>query len=134
MVKVATAEFFNKIGGEQTLMSGGATLRTIHSVAAIPIVVLGSLSIIAAYALGDNTRIPMHWNTNWEPNMYASKLIGLSIIPVFSFIAILPFLTSSHKKTEIKRIRDIIIIGLILLTCHIFHLYLVKQWLATLST
>lgn len=92
-------------------MSGGTTLRTIHAVAAIPIAALVSLSLIAAYALGDITRIPMHWNTNWEPNMYAPKLIGLSIIPVISFIVVGSFLSSSHNKTEAQQIRNVIIMG-----------------------
>jgi uncharacterized membrane protein len=115
-------------------MSGEATLRTIHTVAVVPIVVLFSLSLVAAYALGDTNRIPMHWNTNWEPSMYAPKLIGLSIIPVLSVIVIGSSLYPSHKKTERQRIRDVISSGLLLVACHIFHLYLIKSWFSTLST
>jgi uncharacterized membrane protein len=106
-------------------------LRTIHIVAAVPIVVLFSLSLIAAYVLGETNRIPMHWNTKWEPSMYAPKLIGLSIIPVLSVIVIGSSLYPSHKKTERQRTRDVIGSGLLLVACHIFHLYLIKSWLST---
>ena len=109
-------------------------MRTIHTVAAVPIVVLFSLSLIAAYALDGTNRIPMHWNTNWEPSMYVPKLIGLSIIPVLSVIVIGSSLYPSHKKTERQRIRDIIGSGLLLIACHIFHLYLIKVSFSTLST
>ena len=115
-------------------MSGGATRKAIHAVAAIPIVVLVSLSSFAAYVLGDTPRIPMHWNKNWEPTMYAPILIGLSIIPAMSFIVIGSFLTSIHHKTEHQQIRYIIIIGCILIACHVFHLYIVNRWLTTSVT
>lgn len=65
--------------------------------------------------------------------MYAPKLIGLSIMPVISFVVIASLISSSYSKTEFQRIRDVTIIGFILVSCHVFHLYLVKQWLATLS-
>lgn len=65
--------------------------------------------------------------------MYAPKLVGLSIMPAISFVVIASLLSSSYNKTEFQRIRDVIIIGVILVICHAFHLYLVKQWLATLS-
>ena len=107
-------------------------MRTIHIVAAVPIVVLFSLSLIAAHALGETNRIPMHWNTNWEPSMYAPKLIGLSIIPVLSLIVIGSSLFISHKKTERQIIRDIVCSGLLMVACHIFHLYLIKSWYSKL--
>ena len=99
-------------------MSGGDLLKTIHTVDTVPIVVLFSLSLIAAYALDGTNRIQMHWNTNWEPSMYAPKLIGLSIIPVLSVIVIGSSLYTRHENTERQRICDIIGSGLLFIGCH----------------
>ncbi|WP_156399250.1 DUF1648 domain-containing protein [Methylobacterium sp. Leaf466] len=109
-------------------------MKTIYSIAAAPIIINVSLSLIAAYFLGNTEKIPMHWNTNWQVNLYAPKFVGLSIIPLVSIFALVSFLLSNHLKKESQQIRDVAIIGLILVSSHIFHLYLIKQWFAAQSS
>lgn len=107
-------------------------MRIIYAAAAVPIAVLVCLSAFAGYALGDLRQIPMHWNSSWVPTLFAPKWIGLSLLPVFSIITMPSLLFASYGKTDVRRIREIIVVGSILIAAHVFHLSLVRRYVLNL--
>lgn len=105
---------------------------TVLIVAIVIALVIIGLSVWANARFSDQARLPMQWSLSGAVNWTAPRVLALSFTPalMIGILSVIVYAAMTGRLSPVHQdrlIRDLVLLGVISVGCHLFHLWMIGR-------